>query len=356
VAKILNATADQVAYTSFEADGNGGWTVPSATRNITNYITGQKSYNLTDGACTRSGLTSTASYIVSYWSRTGASFTVTSSSSVKRGFTIRGWTYFEHTVTGTTSVNVSGSGNIDELRLYPATAQMITYTYSPLVGMTSQADVVGHLSYYNYDPLGRLKMIRDQDSNILKLYNYQYQQYTTTSAVWRATGVLRCKPCPANSSYITNLQQHQERDDNPSSSTYNSLRWIDDGIPGSCVINPDWQNTATAVRCQQSGGANTGYQEQEQRDMNPCSPTYNTLRWVTTVLNATACPYCNTTNCSGNNHKCYGTTCQTGTIGIISQIETGSGTTLKCVTQYGYFFSDGSYIYDHTTTVGGHCP
>jgi YD repeat-containing protein len=356
IAKVTNATVDQVACTSFEADGSGSWTIPSGLRDGGRVITGSKCYNLTNGACSRSGLTSSATYIVSYWSKTGSNYTVGGSTSVKQGKTMYGWTYFEHTVTGVTSTSVSGANDIDELRLYPSTAQMLTYTYSPLVGMTDQCDADNRISYYAYDKFGRLLRISDMDGNILKQYDYQYQQYATTAAVWQATSQLRCKPCPANASYITNMQQHQEKDVNPSSATYSTLRWIDDGVPGTCVINPDWQNTATAVRCQQSAGSNTGYQEQEQKDLNPCSSSYNQTRWVVTVLNATACPFCNATNCAGNNHKCFGTTCQTGTMGVISIVQTGSGTTLKCTTQYGYFFSDGSYIYDHSVVVSGYCP
>jgi YD repeat-containing protein len=178
IAKVSNATVDQIAYTSFEADGNGGWTIPSGTRDATTAITGIKNYSLSNGACSRSGLTSANTYIVSYWSKTGSAYTVTGSTTTKQGktITINGgtWTYFEHTVTGTSSVSVSGSGNIDELRLYPANAQMTTYTYSPLIGISSQCDVDNRISYYTYDGLGRLRVIKDQDGNILKTIDYHY--------------------------------------------------------------------------------------------------------------------------------------------------------------------------------------
>ncbi|HEY4061757.1 MAG TPA: hypothetical protein VGM30_07640 [Puia sp.] len=175
VAKISNATVDQVAYTSFEADGNGSWTIGSTSRD-TGAITGTQSYNLSNGNCSRSGLSSGGNYIVSYWSKTGNSFTVSGSTSTKQGKTIAGWTYFEHTVTGITSLSISGSGDIDELRLYPSTAQMTTYTYSPLMGMTSQCDVGNRISYYTYDKLGRLQVVRDQDGNIIKTIEYHYKQ------------------------------------------------------------------------------------------------------------------------------------------------------------------------------------
>jgi YD repeat-containing protein len=183
IAKVSNATVDQVAYTSFEADGSGSWSISSGLRD-TFSITGSKCYNLGNGSCSRSSLSTGSTYIVSYWSKTGSSFTVTGSSSVKQGKTIAmngaSWTYFEHTVSGTSSVTVSGSGDIDELRLYPSNAQMMSYTYSPLIGTTSQCDVDNRISYYSYDGLGRLQVIKDQDGNIVKTITYNYLQQQGT--------------------------------------------------------------------------------------------------------------------------------------------------------------------------------
>lgn len=175
IAKVSNATADQVAYTSFEADGGGNWSIGSVVRDGVNAMTGKQSYNLSNGACSKSGLLATNIYIVSYWSKTGTSYSVTGNTGIIQGKTINGWTYFEHSVTGVTTVSVSGIGNIDELRLYPAAAQMTTYTYQPIVGMTSTCDIDNRVTYYSYDAIGRLKVIRDQDGNVVKEYDYQYQ-------------------------------------------------------------------------------------------------------------------------------------------------------------------------------------
>lgn len=51
-----------------------------------------------------------------------------------------------------------------------------TYTYAPLIGMTSEADPSGKTIFYEYDTFGRLKDIKDQNGKILKHYDYQYLQ------------------------------------------------------------------------------------------------------------------------------------------------------------------------------------
>ena len=52
---------------------------------------------------------------------------------------------------------------------------MTTYTYAPLVGMTSATDAKGQTTYYEYDGFQRLVNIKDQYGNILKHTDYHYQ-------------------------------------------------------------------------------------------------------------------------------------------------------------------------------------
>jgi YD repeat-containing protein len=67
------------------------------------------------------------------------------------------------------------TGPLDDIRIFPSDALMTTYTYNPLVGKTSEINPAGKTKTYEYDGLGRLLHIRDQDGNIIKQYDYEYQ-------------------------------------------------------------------------------------------------------------------------------------------------------------------------------------
>lgn len=174
IAEVSNAALTEIAYTGFEADGSGRWTIPSTTRNVGNSITGNQSYTMTATAITAT-VPSGKNYVVSYWSKSGA--LNVNGVSATTGIARNGWTYYEHVLPNTTtSISVSGTGAIiDELRLYPKDAQMMTYAYYPAVGLISGCDANSNLVYYVYDALGRLRAVKDADGNIVKTYQYNYQ-------------------------------------------------------------------------------------------------------------------------------------------------------------------------------------
>jgi YD repeat-containing protein len=53
-------------------------------------------------------------------------------------------------------------------------AQVSTFTYQPLVGMTSQTDPSGRAMTYEYDALGRLLRVRDEQGRVLSEQEYHY--------------------------------------------------------------------------------------------------------------------------------------------------------------------------------------
>ncbi|MDN5213345.1 hypothetical protein QQ020_14845 [Fulvivirgaceae bacterium BMA12] len=68
------------------------------------------------------------------------------------------------------------NGDLEALRDHTSLteAQITTYTYDPLIGMTSQTDPNGLTTFYEYDDLNRLKLIKDHEGNILQHYEYHY--------------------------------------------------------------------------------------------------------------------------------------------------------------------------------------
>ncbi|BDW93355.1 hypothetical protein MACH07_21870 [Flagellimonas marinaquae] len=57
----------------------------------------------------------------------------------------------------------------------PNSALMTSYTYDPLIGVTSITNPRGYTVYYEYDQFNRLKEVRDADNNIVSDYKYHYQ-------------------------------------------------------------------------------------------------------------------------------------------------------------------------------------
>ncbi len=54
-------------------------------------------------------------------------------------------------------------------------AKVSTYTYDPLIGVTSVTDSKGDTTYYEYDDFNRLKQVKDTNSKILSENKYHYK-------------------------------------------------------------------------------------------------------------------------------------------------------------------------------------
>ena len=182
MASVINTdpAIDKTAYTSFETGSvsvvnYGGWTLTGTPVYVTtSAATGANCFTLSAGkSFSASGLNTAKPYIVSFWATTSG-ITVTGGATLtKSSPTYNGFTYYEYAIAqGTSSVTIAGSGNIDELRLYPQTARMRTTTYDPLIGKTSACDENNRITYYEYDNLGRLRFVKDENRNIVKMHEY----------------------------------------------------------------------------------------------------------------------------------------------------------------------------------------
>jgi hypothetical protein len=290
IAEVTNASWGYgVAYTSFEADGKGGWNFSGTPVTEGSEPAGKKSYLLSNGSITYTGtMVNGKKYYVTYWGK-GTPINVNGSAATSV-LSKNDWHLYKKLITysGSGGITVSGSGYVDELRLFPDSAFVKTFTYTPEVGITTSADVNSLYQQAEFDPFNRLLRLRDMDRNILKQYEYKYGAdltgCTNTTANWQATGNHRCA--------INN------------------------------VVNNN----------------NTGIKEIEQRDLNNCSATYGQLRWY---ANGTSneCPV--TSSCTGTNKRVINGVCYTGCKQLVSSTYIGN-LTWECT--YHYYWSQDGFI------------
>ena len=186
VAEVQNASYGDVAYCDFEDSNQGGWSFDAAAANyIANGRTGSRSYK---GALLTRDVNEAKAYKVSLWAK-GTAGTSIMLNDASQPLT-SAWTYFEWDVvdpsmavirrpsrtanTGTLSITLPAGAQIDGVRAMPAGALMQTFTYDPLVGVTSTCSANNTIAYYEYDGLGRLTVVRDGNRNIVRQYQYKY--------------------------------------------------------------------------------------------------------------------------------------------------------------------------------------
>ncbi|MEL6607179.1 MAG: hypothetical protein AAFP88_02945, partial [Bacteroidota bacterium] len=200
---VINASNDQVAYTSFEAPKDGsvsgtdiledgaweivrtaaaGWVSHDPTL-IQSGINGFHVANKGAGneRYVRKRNLPAGKYKVSFWhkgdpvnvSATGQSPKYTSA---HNGLEMQ-YQEFEVQIAagGTVEVSCSQNAYIDELRLYPMGAQMTTYCYDEALRYHTVTDPNNRSAYYKYDAFGRLLYVQDQDRNYVQSYEYHYQ-------------------------------------------------------------------------------------------------------------------------------------------------------------------------------------
>lgn len=151
VAEVTNANVNQIYYQGFES-------LVSSQINSIDSKTGKKSWNGTFTIPIASRPVS-GTYIVEYWEK----LTTT-------------WNKKISTIINTIPTSIISSGSIDDIRIYPVNATIKSFSYEPLSGIKSSLDENGEVRYFEYDAFGRLKVIRNSNRDILKVFDVRYKQ------------------------------------------------------------------------------------------------------------------------------------------------------------------------------------
>lgn len=176
IAEFSNARFADIAYSSFEGLTNtnadvyekGNWQFPIAGVQKAvntakgNAMTGKYIYQLsTDNALTKT-LSPSTEYYLSFWSDILPVVKLNGNTiAMDNNLSVNGWTlytaYFTTDVYTTQDLLInkngvaSNLGFIDEVRIRPANATAVTYTYEPLLGVSSTCDNRNNIIYTEYD-------------------------------------------------------------------------------------------------------------------------------------------------------------------------------------------------------------
>jgi hypothetical protein len=153
IAVVKNALVNEIFHTSFEAGEEGGNSSDNDCKTGLKSKTGGYSKTLT-------GLTPNKAYVLTYWRKSSGVWSLQT---------------VNIAASSATSYTISLTGQVDEIRFFPVGALMTTYTYRPGISITSLTDANNQTTYYEYDNMGRLWLVRDFNKKIIKEHKYNYR-------------------------------------------------------------------------------------------------------------------------------------------------------------------------------------
>lgn len=146
VAEVMNAKWDQIYYESFEYNPSG--IIDSELAHSGN---GYISTSFTVPFAVPDG----SQYELSYWK-----------------YSNDAWSQIREPYAA--SLTITGE-RLDDIRVYPVGAQMSTYNYDPLTGLSTATDMNNKSKHFRYDDLQRLIMVEDFEFQPLVAYKYKYK-------------------------------------------------------------------------------------------------------------------------------------------------------------------------------------
>lgn len=207
IATATNSAYTDLAYTSFETPvAANNWSYNESLVFKDDWLTGEASLKLDNivRSISRLNLNAGVKYKISFWAKNVGTTNfiplVNKNNERTNGYLsnnitptkvytnpVTQWSLYECSVpAGATSVYIHNQDPanpangvpvlIDEVRLYPEGAGMSTTTYNIQGLKTSVTDANNKIQFMEYDGLGRLRLIRDEERNILKTYEYNFKQ------------------------------------------------------------------------------------------------------------------------------------------------------------------------------------
>ena len=175
-----NTTINNMAYTSFENALAKGRFVFDQSGMVADARTGFKGFNLSNTNTLTTSLNDAGKYRVSFWVKTNfanPNVLVTNGSVLSNfeetyaGF---GWKLLVYTIElyGVSTVEIRGTGIIDEVQVIATNATIKTYTHHPFFGPLSETDEKNTLKTFGYDAFGRLNVIKDHKGAVLNIVKY----------------------------------------------------------------------------------------------------------------------------------------------------------------------------------------
>ncbi|MFZ5971726.1 MAG: hypothetical protein ACOYXA_09050 [Bacteroidota bacterium] len=199
VAKIANARAGEVLYDGFESYSGFGLNVLPVSSSYVDGWSGKKALQISSGTTiertsVQKGLGRYYRYSFRLKAATSSSITLKiwqglvekASITVNYESPVNSWRHFEglldmNSVTGSFRVTIQANAQVtfDDLLLHPEGASVSLATYEPLYGITSETDERGNSSFLEYDVLGRLRYVKDQDKTLRQQNDYYYASQDT---------------------------------------------------------------------------------------------------------------------------------------------------------------------------------
>ncbi|MBO9633469.1 MAG: hypothetical protein J7578_10165 [Chitinophagaceae bacterium] len=147
---------------------------------------------------------------------------------------------------------------------------------------------------------GLYELKPDKTSKIIAASSNQYRQFWKVEDVFAKKKYIDCLPhytatgrlrCVRENGANTGYQEAEEIDINIYSGEYGQSRWVSLGFNcRSCPLKESWYVSGT-VRCQvDSLGRYTGYMEREEIDTTSCGPANPRSRWSKYQLDCAQCP------------------------------------------------------------------